>query len=275
METEEPAEEPADEPETEKPVEEPVTEPEAEELIIELKLPETEESAEESAAEPETEELTIELLLPETEEPAEETTVEPEDEKLIIELLLTEEEAQALELLLSETPEVICDYSVTPAVTINSVTGNQSVTFTTANFPTDSTFTVSMGYYVSTWTPDSKPGPAPRPHDDRYAPDPRQDRPAPAPQPNPFYELIRVYETQPVPNFDDHDHGRKDKDGTVTTTFSGMAVGSFETGDGAPQTLTFAIPESLKNVNPIALWISDEGPCGFYSYNYFYNNSTN
>ena len=261
--------------------------PENEESVEEAAAePEIDEPADEPAAEPETE-LTIELLLPETDEPAEETAVEPEDEKLIIELLLTEEEeptlgldlteeeAQALELLLSETPEVICDYSVTPAVTIDSVTGNQSVTFTTANFPADSTFTVSMGYYVSTWTPDHKPGPAPRPHDDRHAPDPRDDRPAPAPQPNPFYELIRVYETQPVPNFDDHDHGRKDKEGTVTTTFSGMAVGSFETGDGAPQTLTFAIPESLKNVNPIALWISDEGPCGFYSYNYFYNNSTN
>ena len=61
----------------------------------------------------------------------------------------------------------------------------------------------------------------------------------------------------------------------MTTSFSGIEVGTFNTGDGAPQTLTFEIPESLAGVSPIALWINDLGPCGFYSYNYFYNVSTN
>ena len=88
--------------------------------------------------------------------------------------------------------------------------------------------------------------------------------------------MIGPIDSKPAPSFKPIPDGPKEPAprGYVTSSFTGTAVGTFETGDGASQTLTFSIPESMKNVNPIALWISDNGPCGFYSYNYFYNNST-
>ena len=161
-------------------------------------------------------------------------------------------------------PVLVCDFSIIPTVSINSVVKNDSVTFTTANFPANSTFTVSMGYYVSTWVPARYPMP---PH--YFEPAHHHGNPV-----RPYYP-----HNEPVPHFVDRGHewypvAPRPQGGYVTSTFSGTAVGTFETGDGTPQTLTFNIPESLKNVNPIALWISDNGPCGFYSYNYFYNNST-
>lgn len=181
----------------------------------------------------------------------------------------------------SEAPAVTCNYTVIPTVSIDAVSRNQSVTFTTANFPANSTFSVSMGTYVATWQPEPM---GPRPHGHR--PEPRH-REEPRPQPRPVVlpeDFPQLYVLDPieipVPGFapEDRHHGpapRPEHEPVVTTVFSGTEVGTFETGDGAPQTLTFTIPASLAGVNPIALWISDLGPCGFYSYNYFYNNSTN
>ena len=174
----------------------------------------------------------------------------------------------------AEIPVLVCDFSIIPAVSIDSVVKNDSVTFTTANFPANSTFTVSMGYYVSTWVPERYPMP---PHHHHPAPRPHHD-PVPVPPADPLFYVISQYDPKPVPHFEDKENWPHRPSpaprGYVTSSFSGTAVGTFETGDGTPQTLTFNIPESLKNVNPIALWISDNGPCGFYSYNYFYNNST-
>ena len=260
---EEPVEEPtAEEPVTEPTAEEPVSEPATEEPVEE---PTTEEPAtEETAAEPTAEE-------PAAEPTAEEPVAEP-----------AAEEPAAEEVPAAAVPAVTCNYAVIPSVSIDAVTRNTSVTFTTANFPANSTFSVSMGVYVATWTP----GPGPRHHDGPHHHEPEHREPArPEPRPitysddYPQFYVMGSYEPH-VPNFPNKEshHGpapRPDGKPVVSTSFSGTQVGTFETGDGAPQTLTFTIPSSLYGVNPIALWISDLGPCGFYSYNYFYNNSTN
>ena len=212
---------------------------------------------------------------PETDEPvAEEPVEEPAAEEPV-------EEPAAEEPVAEEAPAVTCNYAVIPTVSIDAVTRNTSVTFTTANFPANSTFSVSMGVYVASWTP----GPGPHHHEPRHH-EPEHREPA-RPEPHPItysddypqFYVMGSYEPH-VPNFPNKDshHGpapRPDGQPVVSSSFSGTQVGTFETGDGAPQTLTFTIPSSLNGVNPIALWISDLGPCGFYSYNYFYNNSTN
>ena len=63
--------------------------------------------------------------------------------------------------------------------------------------------------------------------------------------------------------------------GHIEYTYNGTPVGTMQTGDGSSQTLTFDIPASLKGASPIAIWFRDPGECGFYSYNYFYNATTN
>ena len=231
--------------------------PVEEQISLVNEEPKQEEPAEKPAADVVKPEITI----VENKDVAE-TTDETVSEQPAVEQPAVEQPAEEDEAV-APIPVLVCDFSIIPTVSINSVVKNDSVTFTTANFPANSTFTVSMGYYVSTWVPARYPMPT------HYAPEPR-----------PVNSGISFYHIhEPVPHFVDGGHGwypvaPKPQGGYVTSTFSGTAVGTFETGDGTPQTLTFNIPESLKNVNPIALWISDNGPCGFYSYNYFYNNST-
>lgn len=216
---------------------------------------------------------------PVAEEPVEEPTAEEPVEEPAAEEPVEEPAAEAP--VAEEAPAVTCNYAVIPTVSIDAVTRNTSVTFTTANFPANSTFSVSMGVYVASWTP----GPGPHHHEPSHH-EPEHHEPArPEPRPitysddYPQFYVMGSYEPH-VPNFPNKEghHGptpRPDGKPVVSTSFSGTQVGTFETGDGAPQTLTFTIPSSLYGVNPIALWISDLGPCGFYSYNYFYNNSTN
>ena len=202
------------------------------------------------------------------------------EEQAAAEEEVTEETVAADDILVSA--ETTCDYSVTPYVYIDSVVKDGTVTFTTYNFPADSTFSVQMGVFNGT-----NPGrpqhhePDPR-HNPENDPQPGYDpepRPEPKPQPIPdgnqgvvaltqiFYDL-----EQPAPSFNDHhDHGPKPAPVASVPTFSGQEVGKYETGDGSSQTLTFDIPEDLQGTGTIALWIADEGPCGFYAYNYFYN----
>ncbi len=133
-----------------------------------------------------------------------------------------------------------------------------------------------MGYYTATWTPVREPV------FERPKHEPQHRNPIPG---VPAHEPITVgdetfYVLEPSdPNAPDFRKQHKPAEpritGYVTSQFTGTEVGTFNTGDGSSQTLTFEIPASLRNVNPIAIWISDLGPCGFYSYNYFYNNSTN
>ena len=246
--------------------------------------PKPEETTEEGAAEKPAEDEAITLVNqePKAEETVEEpVAAEPESTEAVDTAVAAEPEADdtvkttngeepaAAAATVPEIPVLVCDFTKIPTVTINSVVRNESVTFTTADFPADSTFTVSMGYYVETWTPSRQPAPHHHGHHD----------PAPRPLPydgDPAFYVIGPIDSKPAPSFKPIPNGPKEPAprGYVTSSFTGTAVGTFETGDGASQTLTFSIPESMKNVNPIALWISDNGPCGFYSYNYFYNNST-
>ena len=209
------------------------------------------------------------------EQPAEEPVKEEavKDETSGIELV--NEAVPAVETVESNQP-LTCDFSKIPVVTITGVVRNESVTFVTADFPANSNFSVSMGYYVETWTPVREPVFEKPKHD------PQHRNPVPG---VPAHEPITVgdetfYVVEPTdPNAPDFRKQPKPAEpritGYVTSKFTGTQVGTFNTGDGSSQTLTFEIPSSLNNVNPIAIWISDMGPCGFYSYNYFYNNSTN
>ena len=230
-------------------------EPAAEEPVIEEKAeePVAEETvSEESAEEPVAEE-------PVSEEPILEQPVQPV------------EEVPAEENAAVSQPEAVCNYALTPTVTIDAVAQNASVTFTTHDFPANSTFSVSMGVYVSSWVPDPKPAPRPYPY------------PIPQPYiPEGFYP-ISGGDSATAPSAPSFNPGKEDGKpapapapaGHFVSSFNGTEVGTFSTGDGSSQTLTFQIPAQLAGANPIALWISDLGPCGFYSYNYFWNATWN
>ena len=55
------------------------------------------------------------------------------------------------------------------------------------------------------------------------------------------------------------------------TIFSGIEVGTYESIDGSLQTVSYPIPTELKDVSPIILRFEDQGPCGIYSFGYFWN----
>ena len=282
-------EQPAEEQPTE---EQPTEEQTVEEQPTEEQPAEEQPTEEQPTEEQPTEEQTVEEQpteeQPTEEQPAEEQLAEeqPAEEQPAAEADNTDTAAAEEETAPEEIPVLVCNYGVIPYTVINSVEKDTSVTFTTNNFPADSTFTVSMGVYVASWAPEPmhprhpgyyppRPGrPAPgRPEPGRPGP----DRPAPGrPGPEPSY--YHSFGPDPIPDFRpewdfDRHHGPEPR-GKYTTVFSGSPVGSFETGSGEPQTLTFEIPAELKGTNPIALWIEDQGVCGFYSYNYFYNNTT-
>ena len=65
------------------------------------------------------------------------------------------------------------------------------------------------------------------------------------------------------------------KIGHIESVFNGTPAPPFNTGDGSSRTLTYTIPSNLRGVSPITIWMRDPGECGFYSYNYFYNATTN
>ena len=274
-------EQPAEEPEKEEPVQEeqPAEEPEKEEPVQEeqpAEEPEKEEPVQEEqpAEEPEKEEPVQEeqpAEEPEKEEPVQEEQLneQPGDIELVNEAVSAVEASESSDSL-------TCDFSQIPTVTITDVVRNESVTFVTSDFPANSNFSVSMGYYVETWTPVREPV-FEKP---RHEANPRNPLPG-----VPAHEPITIgdetfYVLEPTdPNAPDFRKSHKPTEpritGYVTSKFTGTQVGTFNTGDGSSQSLTFEIPSSLSNVSPIAIWISDLGPCGFYSYNYFYNNSTN
>ncbi len=274
--TEEPTEEPAptEEP-TEEPIptEEPTEEPAPTEEPTEEPIP-TEEPTEEPAP---TEEPTEEPIP--TEEPTEEPapTEEPTEEPIPTEEP-TEEPVAAEDIL--QSTAVVCNYSVIPYVYIDSVVKDASVTFTTYNFPADSSFSVQMGVFNGTYPGNPQPPHHnPEPPIDEPMPEPPEPQPQPAPIPFgnegevALTQLIRDLDA-PAPSFN-RPEGPGPKPQPVVSavpSFSGQEVGTYETGDGSSRTLTFEIPESLKGVGTIALWIADQGSCGFYAYNYFYNN---
>ncbi len=254
--TEEPTEEPAP---TEEPTEEPIP-------------------TEEPTVEPVPTEEPTEEPIP-TEEPTEEPvpTEEPTEEPVPTEEP-TEEPVAAEDIL--QSTAVVCNYSVIPYVYIDSVVKDASVTFTTYNFPADSSFSVQMGVFNGTYPGNPQP-PHHKPEPPIDEPMPEPPKPQPQPAPIPFGNEGEVALTQlirdldaPAPSFN-RPEGPGPKPQPVVSavpSFSGQEVGTYETGDGSSRTLTFEIPESLKGVGTIALWIADQGSCGFYAYNYFYNN---
>lgn len=235
-------------------------------------------AAEEPTEEPAPTEEPTEEPVP-TEEPTEEPipTEEPTEEPAPTEEP-TEEPVAAEDIL--QSTAVVCNYSVIPYVYIDSVVKDASVTFTTYNFPADSSFSVQMGVFNGTYPGNPQPPHHnPEPPIDEPMPEPPEPQPQPAPIPFgnegevALTQLIRDLDA-PAPSFN-RPEGPGPKPQPVVSavpSFSGQEVGTYETGDGSSRTLTFEIPESLKGVGTIALWIADQGSCGFYAYNYFYNN---
>lgn len=58
-----------------------------------------------------------------------------------------------------------------------------------------------------------------------------------------------------------------------TRAIGGTEVGTFQSGSGGSQTLTFNIPGNLKGLRQISIRM-DSKPGGYYAYNWFYNTST-
>ena len=269
----------AEEPAAEEPAQEPAAEEPAEEETITLQNqepaaeePAAEEPAQEpAAAEPAEEEtITLQNQEPAAEEPAaEEPAQEPAAEEPAAEEPVQgglEEPAPAQEIVEEIQPvengapvqEMICDYTLTPTVHIDAVTRNKTVTFTTKDFPADKTFSVQMGVYVESW------------------------RPAPIPWGRPVVVKPIPFKPYTPPSFPDYDAPAAPSAPAVpgpkferTVSFNGTEAGTFNSGTGEPQTLTFEIPANLQGLGIIALWVRDLSPCGFYSYNWFYNNTTN
>lgn len=145
-----------------------------------------------------------------------------------------------------------CDFSIIPSFTINSVKQNEEVTMTFTNLPANTSFTVRMGNFVSyTYAQPEKPC-------------------------YPWNCYNGMNNTSSYPYYPTTcERCPEPKTKNTYTTVSGLEVGSIDTANGSTQTLTFAIPAALKGMGQIAVLISDTGSCGFYAYNYFWNNSTN
>ena len=57
-----------------------------------------------------------------------------------------------------------------------------------------------------------------------------------------------------------------------TKGVDGIEVGETYSGAGGSLTATYSIPKSLRGLDRIAIRL--ESPSGYYSYNWFYNNTT-
>lgn len=161
-----------------------------------------------------------------------------------------------------------CNFSVTPSFSIKSVVKGESVIIETRNFPANSSFTVKMGYNVKNTTSSGNkwdggwwgwwgtPG-----------------SPANFPGYEPWPSTDDWYGVPPKGGYDPYfSHGKRPSGkGQDTYSFVGFDAGTYYSQDGAPQTVTYSIPSNLKDTNPIVVWIQDQGACGFYAYNYFWN----
>jgi len=162
-------------------------------------------------------------------------------------------------------PDEQCDFSVFPSFTIKSVVKGESVTIDTLDFPADSSFTVKMGYYVKGSHPFFGN------HDcGSYC----------GFTPSSFnYQSFNGYFAGfgPIGGYDPYHshHLNPPYNGPKSNlAFVGIEAGTYDTGDGSPQTLTYQIPADLKAYDPIIVWIEDNGSCGFYAFNYFWNKTT-
>ena len=158
---------------------------------------------------------------------------------------------------MTETVATVCDYSVLPSFTIDSVVKGKSITVTTGTFPANQSFTVKMGYYAAG-------APAAHHHCGGHE----------CPTFDPFVPwmfgpMIPGCGTSGCVNF--HLGGATPHAGLIPTYFVGFEVGTYDSADGSPQTVSYDIPEELKGYSPIIVRFEDKGSCGFYGYNYFWN----
>ncbi|HJS28134.1 MAG TPA: hypothetical protein VJ768_00825, partial [Anaerolineales bacterium] len=58
-----------------------------------------------------------------------------------------------------------------------------------------------------------------------------------------------------------------------TQAINGIEVGTLNSGNGGSVEATFNIPAELKGLSTIAIRL--DSPQGYFSYNWFYNNTTN
>ena len=109
-----------------------------------------------------------------------------------------------------------------------------------------------------------------------------EEKPEPTEVPAPTEEVLEdVCDYEVFPTFT-IDQVNKGKTVTVTTydfpadslfnvVMEGIIISDYETGDGSSQTLTFDIPQQITDKAKIDIRFSEEGKCGFYSVNYFWN----
>lgn len=168
--------------------------------------------------------------------------------------------------------KVDCSYSVAPTFGYDAVLRNSSITVTTKDFPANSKFKVKMGVLTG--------GVIARQMIEGYAtyelPQPYYDWTLPILNTPDYYAAPYAY------NYPDPvvpacwPTGQDCAYKTVTmpgkgTIFSGIEVGEYDSLDGSPQTVSYPIPTELKDVSPIIVRFEDQGPCGIYSFNYFWN----
>lgn len=60
-------------------------------------------------------------------------------------------------------------------------------------------------------------------------------------------------------------------DSVFSVEMDGIFLPDYETGDGSTQTLTFDIPQEIADKTKINMRFSEQGPCAYYSLNYFWN----
>lgn len=109
-----------------------------------------------------------------------------------------------------------------------------------------------------------------------------EEKPEPTEVPAPTEEMLEdVCDYEVFPTFT-IDQVSKGKTVTVTTynfpadslfsvMMDGIPLPDYETGDGSTQTLTLDIPQEIADKAKIDIRFSEEGKCGFYSVNYFWN----
>lgn len=173
---------------------------------------------------------------------------------------------------------VSCDYSRIPTFSYDVIRKNNSITVTTKGFPANSRFRVRMGITiagsVTRWgirgyETDTLPQPY---YDGRMEPiagafnftynDPANfgyNFPDPVVPPCWPTGQDCVYSVQTL------------KTGGPAS-FWGYEVGTYDSGDGSPQTVSYDIPVELLDYPAIVVRFDDLGPCGIYTFNYFWNN---
>ena len=171
--------------------------------------------------------------------------------------------------------KVSCNYDIIPSFGFDAVVKNGSITVTTKDFAPNSTFKVKMGVMTGgTITRYGIKGFAtyelPQPYYD-FTVGALPGLPYVVPDPSTYgYNFPDPVVPPCWPTGQDCAYSAITVPGK-STNFSGIEVGEYDSLDGSPRTVSYNIPEELKDVSPIVVRFEDKGPCGFYSFNYFWN----